>query len=227
MKIPPAPHSWTLSPREAIALQRRMSGKVVLRALPRATRLVAGIDCAFSRDGEYCLAVVVLWDAQRQSVVEEHRARRKLRFPYIPGLLTFREGPAALAALRKLHRPPDVLMFDGQGIAHPRRFGIASHIGLITGIPSVGCAKSRLTGEHRQVGERRGSHVQLKDHGEVIGVVLRTRDGVRPVFVSPGHLSDLKSARALTLRCATRYRLPEPTRLADRRVAAYKRELTR
>lgn len=227
MKIPAAPHSWTLSPREAIALQRRMSGKVVLRALPRDTRLVAGIDCAFSRDGEYCLAVVVLWDAQRESVVEEHRARRKLRFPYIPGLLTFREGPAALAALRKLHRPPDVLMFDGQGIAHPRRFGIASHIGLITGIPSVGCAKSRLTGEHRQVGERRGSHVQLEDHGEVIGVVLRTRDGVRPVFVSPGHLSDLNSARALTLRCATRYRLPEPTRLADRRVAAYKRELTK
>ena len=118
-------------------------------------------------------------------------------------------------------------MFDGQGIAHPRRFGIASHIGLITGIPSVGCAKSRLTGEHRQVGERRGSHVQLEDHGEVIGVVLRTRDGVRPVFVSPGHLSDLNSARGLTLRCATRYRLPEPTRLADRRVAAYKRELTK
>ena len=167
----------------------------------------------------------MLWDVVDKRVVEERTARRKLRFPYVPGLLTFREGPAALAALGKLREKPDVLMFDGQGIAHPRRFGIASHVGLIAGIPSVGCAKSRLTGTHRQVGERRGNNVHLVDDGEVIGVVLRTRDGVRPVFVSPGHLCDLDSARSLTLRCATRYRLPEPTRLADQRVAAYRRKL--
>ena len=208
-------------------MQRRLAPKIVQRGLPRNTRLVAGVDCAFSRDGDYCLAAVVLWDVVDKRVVEERTARRKLRFPYVPGLLTFREGPAALAALGKLREKPDVLMFDGQGIAHPRRFGIASHVGLIIGIPSVGCAKSRLTGTHRQVGERRGNNVHLVDDGEVIGVVLRTRDGVRPVFVSPGHLCDLDSARSLTLRCATGYRLPEPTRLADQRVAAYKRELSR
>lgn len=224
MKIARAPHSWTLSPKEAVAVQRRLASRVVQCALGDV-RYVAGIDCAFSRGGEYCLAAVVLWDVQAGDVVEEHVARRKLRFPYVPGLLTFREGPAALAALAKLRRRPDVLMFDGQGIAHPRRFGIASHLGLIVDMPSLGCAKSRLTGEHRSVGARRGNAVPLVEDGEVIGVVLRTRDGVRPVFVSIGHRCDLDSARALTLRCAIRYRLPEPTRLADRRVAAYKREL--
>jgi deoxyribonuclease V len=226
VKIPSAPHSWTLTPKNAIAVQRRLAPGIVQRPL-RKTRFVAGVDCAFSRDGEYCLAAAILWDTEAEVVVEEHLARRKLRFPYVPGLLTFREGPAVLAVLRKLKRRPDVLMFDGQGLAHPRRFGIASHIGLIVGIASLGCAKSRLTGQHGAVGDKRGDVALLEDGDEVIGLVLRTRDHVRPVFVSVGHLCDLDSARALTLRCVTRYRLPEPTRLADRRVAAYKQEMTR
>lgn len=225
MKIPPVPHSWSLKPRAAIALQRRLARSVRVLKPPGELRFIAGLDAAFSADGKQCLAAVVLWDRIEHRVVEQHTAARKLIFPYVPGLLSFREAPALLAAMRKLRRTPDALMCDGQGLAHPRRLGIASHVGILCGLPAVGCAKSRLCGEETEPAKSRGSWTPLLDDGEKIGEVLRAQDGVRPLYVSVGHLCDLATARELVLACATRYRLPEPTRLADRLVAAVKRGL--
>lgn len=185
--------------------------------------MVGGVDAAFSADGRECLAVAVLWDRETGDVLETSLARAPLRFPYVPGLLSFREAPAVLAALRRLHGEPDALICDGQGYAHPRRFGLACHVGVIVGIPTVGCAKSRLLGKHGDPAVRRGGRAALVDGGERIGTVLRTRDGVRPLYLSVGHEIDLRSAERLVLACAVRYRLPEPTRLADRLVAAEKR----
>jgi deoxyribonuclease V len=220
MKIARAPHSWRLTPRQAIALQKEMSGLVCRSGSAEGLRFVAGLDGAFSPDGRRCIAGVVLWDLQERRVVEQQTAAAKLSFPYIPGLLSFREIPAWVAALRKLRQAPDVLICDGQGIAHPRRFGIASHLGVLCGLPAVGCAKSRLVGAHDEPPARRGARAPLRDKDEVIGTVLRTRTGIRPVYVSIGHRIDLASAEALVLECALKYRLPEPTRLADRLVAA-------
>lgn len=225
MHIPRVPHSWSLSPRQAIALQKKLATRVRVVALPDDARWIAGLDAAFTRDGQYCLSAVVLWDARTGQVVEQHTARARLRFPYIPGLLTFREAPALLAGLRKLRQVPEVLMCDGHGLAHPRRFGIAAHLGLLCDLPTVGCAKSRLCGEHDEPRRRRGAFAPLWDDDEHIGDVLRTQTRVRPVYVSVGHRCDLAGARNLVLRCATRYRLPEPTRLADHLVALAKREL--
>ena len=186
-------------------------------------RFVAGLDGAFSRDGTQCIAGVVLWDLLEKRVVEQHTACRKLEFPYIPGLLSFREIPAWTAALRKLRRQPDLLMCDGQGLAHPRRFGIASHLGVLCRMPAIGCAKSRLVGTHKVPPVRRGGRAPLLDQDEVIGTVLRTQTGIRPLYVSIGHLFDLTSAEEIVLACALKYRLPEPTRLADRLVAEARR----
>ena len=226
MKIPAAPHPWELTPREAVALQRTLALRVECLPWKTKPRWIAGLDAALTPDGRDCLAAVVLWDLQERQVVEQHTARRRLRFPYIPGLLSFREAPALLAALRRLRRTPDVLMCDGQGRAHPRRFGIACHLGVVGDLPAIGCAKSRLTGRHVEPGNERGSRATLMDGEEVIGEVVRTQTGVNPVFVSVGHKADLDGARQLVLDCAIRYRLPEPTRLADRLVAAAKRSST-
>jgi deoxyribonuclease V len=212
-------HAWDLSPREAVRLQRRLCGRVRQRPLPARVRLVAGLDAAFPRDGSVCLAAAVLWDTHSREVVEQRVARHPLRFPYVPGLLSFREAPAVLAALGGLETRPDVVICDGHGMAHPRRFGLACHVGVLSGLPTIGCAKSRLVGEHREPAVRRGSRARLIDRGETVGYVVRTRDGVRPVFVSVGHLADLDSAVRLVLRCATGFRLPEPTRRADRLAA--------
>jgi deoxyribonuclease V len=214
-----------VSPAQAIQIQKQLAGKVQRVAPQGRLRFIAGVDLAFTRDGRRSLAGVVLWDAQDGVVVEERVATRPLTFPYVPGLLSFRESPAVLAALRKLRKTPDCLMCDGQGFAHPRRFGLACHIGVLCNRPTIGCAKSRLIGDHRVPGSKRGSRADLTDGGEVIGTVLRTRDGVRPVFVSIGHRMDLPTAERLVLDCAIRYRLPEPTRLADRLVASLKRSL--
>jgi deoxyribonuclease V len=191
----------------------------------KAIRFVAGVDAAFPKGGKQCVAASVLWDLENRIVVEEHVAVRKLTFPYVPGLLSFREAPAVLAALRKLRRTPDCLMLDGHGYAHPRRFGIACHVGIICRKPTIGCAKSRLTGFHDEPGHVRGSITALADGAVRLGTVLRTKDGVKPVFVSVGHKIDLETAEQVVLESAFRYRLPEPTRLADRLVAAAKREV--
>ena len=220
MKLPRPLHRWSTVPREAIAIQKRLAPAIRGTRLRRNVRRVAGVDAAFSRDGAYCIAGVVLWDVKRREVIEQHTARRELTFPYVPGLLSFREAPALLRALRSLRETPEVILCDGHGIAHPRRFGIACHLGLFVDLPSVGCAKSRLVGEHDEPGEFRGCRAPLTHRGETLGAVLRTRDHVRPVYVSIGHRVDLDGAERLVLECATGYRLPEPTRLADRLVAA-------
>jgi deoxyribonuclease V len=224
MRLPPIPHRWRLSPRRAIAIQRRLAAQVQCVRPPHPLRFVGGLDAAISLDGCTCLAAVVLWDADNLTTVEEHVAMRPLLFPYIPGLLSFREAPALLAALRQLRRRPDVLMCDGQGLAHPRRFGIACHLGVLCDLPAIGCAKSRLIGEPASPGRTRGNTVPLTDRGERVGEVVRTQTNLKPVYVSVGHRLDQESARALVLRCATDYRLPEPTRLADRLVARLRRD---
>jgi len=219
MLSPKQLHAWNVSPCRAVAIQRELAPRVIRRAPRRELRLVAGVDAAFSRDGKRCVAGVVLWDMHARREVESHTASRPLVFPYVPGLLSFREAPAVLAALSELDQEPDVIMCDGQGLAHPRRLGIACHVGVFVDLPSVGCAKSRLVGTHRTPGFRRGATVRLIDRGEIIGCVLRTRDNVRPLYVSIGHRLDLETARRLVLRCGGGFRLPEPTRRADHLVS--------
>jgi deoxyribonuclease V len=227
MRIPRAPHTWHLTPRSAIIVQRRLASMVSMAPNRNTLRFVAGLDAAFSQDGTNCLAGVVLWDALKHCVIEQHTAVRPVRFPYVPGLLSFREAPALLAALRKLRRIPDLLLCDGQGRAHPRRFGIACHLGVLCDLPAIGCAKSRLTGTHEEVPMARGSHVPLLDDGEPIGDVVRTKEGCRPLYVSAGHRVSSAQARKLVLATVVRHRLPEPTRLADRLVARVKRAVTK
>jgi len=207
-------HDWPTDARAAVALQKRLAPRVRLTALPTRLRLIAGTDVAFSRYGRRVIAGVVLWDLKTGQVLETHVATVACTFPYVPGLLSFRELPGLLEALRALRHRPDAVLCDAQGIAHPRRLGLATHLGLWLGLPTVGCAKSRLCGMHDEVGAEKGARAALWDGDERLGVVLRTRTGVKPLYVSPGHLCDLDGAAELTLRCATRYRLPEPTRLA-------------
>lgn len=226
MNIPRAPHSWSVTPRQAVEIQRHLASRVRTAKPRRRLRFVVGVDAAFTPKGAAdprCIAAAVLWDLDHECVIEERVATRKLSFPYVPGLLTFREAPAVLAALRKIRAPVDAVMCDAHGLAHPRRFGLACHVGVICEVPTIGCAKSLLVGEHRAVGERRGSRVDLVHEGDVVGTVLRTRSRVRPVFVSIGHNVDLETAERITLESAVRFRLPEPTRLADRLVARVRR----
>jgi len=217
MLTPVVSHTWDLSPREAVALQRDLAGRTERRDRLDPVSLVAGIDVSV-RGGLARSAVVVL-RLPELDVVEQVLAERPVTFPYVPGLLSFREAPVILDALERLENTPQVLMFDGQGIAHPRRLGIASHLGVVLDHPSIGCAKSRLTGAYTEPAPQRGSRTWLRDGEEVIGAVLRTRDRVKPVFVSIGHRVSLDTAVELVLRCGGGYRLPEPTRRADRAAA--------
>ncbi|HKQ46764.1 MAG TPA: endonuclease V [Phycisphaerae bacterium] len=226
MKLPPPLHRWNLTPRQAIRLQGRLAQRVRQTPLRGPVRFVAGGDGAFVDGGRAIVAAWVVWDVVDQCVVEERWARRPVRFPYVPGLLTFREAPALLAAARKLQRIPDVFLLDGQGRAHPRRIGLASHVGLCLGRPTIGCAKSRLCGEDCAPPAAAGSSAPLMLDGEEVGRVLRTQTGVRPVYVSVGHRVTLADAVRVTLRCCTTYRVPEPTRLADQLVGRLKREWT-
>lgn len=196
-------------------MQERLRGAVVTTGAIGRPRRVAGIDAHYAAARGLAWAAVVVLDGTSLDLVESALAAVPLTFPYVPGYLSFREAPAALAALALLREPPDLLMVDGQGYAHPRRLGIASHIGLLAGIPTIGVAKSRLVGTHDEPGPAQGSTAPLWDGDERIGTVLRTRDGVRPLYVSVGHRLDLATATALALSMVRRHRLPEPTRLAD------------
>jgi deoxyribonuclease V len=217
-------HPWHVSPDRARAIQNDLRQHVVMEPLLAAPRVVAGVDVSV-RNGQSRAAVVLL-ALPELAPFEAVTASRPAVFPYIPGLLAFREGPVILDALERLTTPPDVLIFDAHGIAHPLRFGLATHLGVVLDLPSVGCAKSRLCGEYQEPGEKKGSWTYLRDQGacrrragkrqETIGAVVRTRDGVKPVFVSVGHRVDLDSAVSLVLRCSPRYRLPETTRWAHR-----------
>lgn len=209
-------HPWDLPPAEARALQGRLASRVV-----RADRFgplgrVAGVDTGFEDHGRITRAAVSVLSWPELAPLEDAVARRRTSFPYVPGLLSFRELPAVLEALEQLSVPPDLLLCDGQGIAHPRRFGIAAHLGVLTDLPAVGVGKTRLVGMHEDVPEQRGAWRALSDGGEVVGAVLRTRTGVKPVYVSVGHRVCLETAVGLVLQAAPRYRLPEPIRRADR-----------
>lgn len=216
MHLPPSLHRWDLSPTEAVALQRALAERVDLTWDGRIVERVAGVDVAFDRQEQRLFAGVVVLSYPALTVVEEVGVEAPVTFPYVPGLLSFREVPPVLACFARLVAVPDLVVCDGQGTAHPRRFGIACHLGLICDTPAIGVAKSRLTGEHAPVPEGRGESTPLILRGETIGAVLRTRVGVRPLFVSPGHRISLDSALDVTLRCTTRYRLPQTTRWADR-----------
>jgi deoxyribonuclease V len=231
-------HKWDVSYAEARQLQTDLAGRVRFERLRKQPSLIAGLDCAFSADGTQVLAAAVLLRAlspkERSNEkmpffafehVETATAAAKLTFPYIPGLLSFREAPACLAAVEKLKNQPDLFLIDGQGIAHMRRLGLAAHLGLFFDKPTVGCAKSRLVGTHEPPGNEKGAHTPLLDGDEIIGAVVRTRHGVKPIFVSVGHKCRLEDAVQITLACATRYRLPEPTRLAHHAVSNFKRTL--
>ncbi|MBU0641102.1 MAG: endonuclease V [Planctomycetes bacterium] len=211
-------HRWPRSAKAAIELQKRLAPQVQVRPVSRDVRIVAGMDVAFSPAGTQVVAGAVVFDLSMGQPVEQRVVRVPCRFPYVPGLLSFRELPGLLAVIRKLQCEPEVFLCDAQGLAHPRRMGLACHLGLWLQRPTVGCAKSRLCGEFTEPGGARGSAAPLWLDGAQVGVVLRTRENVKPLFVSPGHLCDRESARWLTLRATTRYRLPEPTRLAHQLV---------
>ena len=208
------PHPWNVSPAEAMEIQRQLRGKVSKERSFGEVHTVAGVDVGFK--GEVARAAVVVLSYPELQPLDYSVAELPVEFPYIPGLLSFREGPSVLAALEKLTTEPDLFIFDAQGLAHPRRMGLASHIGIIIDRPSIGCAKSRLCGTHHQPGPERGSYVHLYDDDEVIGAVVRTRTGVKPLYVSIGHRIDLESAIEYVLGCCRNHRLPETTRYAHR-----------
>jgi deoxyribonuclease V len=208
-------HSWDVDYKAAVAIQADLHGKLVLGDDgPGDVRIVAGADISCNKGDDRVYAAVVLLDAATLEIVEESSHSGRISFPYIPGLLTFREGPSLLHAFDKLRRRPDLVLFDGQGIAHPRRFGLAAHMGLILDLPSVGCAKTRLIGAFEEPGTRRGQCSPLIHDGKQIGAVLRTKDRVKPVFVSQGHRVSLERAVDVVLQCTRRYRIPEPVRRA-------------
>ena len=207
-------NGWHLSPTEAIETQRRLAAEVSRQSRGIEPRFIAGVDISVRRGEEIATGSVVVLNYPELKVVETKVARGRLDFPYIPGLLSFRELPLTLAAFEQLSITPDLILVDGQGIAHPRRIGIASHLGLFLDIPTIGCAKSLLCGSHEAPDIEPGSYARIIDKGETIGAALRTKAGVKPVYVSIGHKIDLPTAIDWVLKCCRGYRLPEPTRLA-------------
>jgi deoxyribonuclease V len=209
-------HGWDLTPKQAIALQARLRDRVDRADRIGTVRRIAGVDVGFEREGDVTRAAVAVLAFPGFALVEQAVVRRPTRFPYVPGLLSVREAPAVLAAFACLRAAPDLILYDGHGVAHPRRFGIASHLGVLLDTPTIGVAKTRLIGAHGALRAQRGAWVPLVDDGETIGAVLRTRAGVKPVYVSTGHRVGLESAVRWVIACAPKYRLPETTRWAHR-----------
>jgi len=207
--------SWSIKVEEAIAIQQQLRSEVITKDQLGTVQYVAGVDVGFEEDGAVSRAAVVVLSFPDLQLHEQAIAIRPTTFPYTPGLLSFREVPAILEALEKLRIIPDLILCDGQGIAHPRRFGLACHLGFLTEIPSIGVAKSLFIGEHDELALEKGSWQPLRDKGEVIGAVVRSRTNVKPIYVSLGHLISLRTAIDYVLRCTTEYRLPQTTRLAD------------
>jgi deoxyribonuclease V len=218
-------HRWDLSPRAAIRLQERLRERLVLRGGPRAPRWIAAADASF--DDRFVYGVAVLWDATRGEIVEVRTARRPLTFPYVPGLLSFREAPTLLDAFRKLSGRPDLVLADGQGIAHPRGFGVACHLGLLLDLPTIGVGKSLLVGKHGAPAMRAGSATPLLFRGSQVGWAFRSRAGAKPVFVSPGHRVGLAAALRLVRVTLRGYRIPEPVRAADGVSKRFRKEAAR
>jgi deoxyribonuclease V len=211
----PIADPWPASEVDAIALQEALRGQVSYVGPAADVHLVAGLDIAYDTASDLVAGAVTLLDSVTLTVVEEATVVARAPFPYLPGLLAFREVPVLAAALEKLDRGPDLLVCDGYGVAHPRRFGLASHLGVLTGLPSIGVAKTPFVGVHGPLGDARGSTADLVDADEVVGRAVRTQDGVKPVYVSVGHRIDLDGACAWTLLLAPCYRQPETTRRAD------------
>ncbi|RZU38482.1 endonuclease V [Fluviicoccus keumensis] len=211
-------HPWSLSEEQALQLQQELAAKVIKEDRLGEVKSIAGVDVAYDKDSDKLIAAVVVLDATTLEVIEQSSAEDVAQFPYIPGLFSFRELPPIIEALKKLQVTPDLIVCDGQGIAHPRRFGLACHLGVIFDIPTIGCGKTRLIGEHCEPDNARGSTVPLLDNGEVIGSVLRTQDGIRPVYVSTGHRISLATACQWVLKLCIKYRLPETTRKTDHEV---------
>ncbi|MCU0517933.1 MAG: deoxyribonuclease V [Oscillatoria sp. Prado101] len=209
-------HPWPLTTEEAIAIQQQLRQSVIAEDQLGPVRYVAGVDVGYNLAKNITRAAVAVLSFPDLQLVEHAIAHRPTTFPYIPGFLSFREVPAVLDALEKLNLTPDLLLCDGQGIAHPRRFGIACHLGVLTNLPAIGVAKSLLVGKHDELPMRRGSWQPLIHQGEMIGAVLRTRSGVKPVYVSTGHHISLTTAIDYVMRCTPKYRLPETTRWADK-----------
>jgi deoxyribonuclease V len=218
-------HPWNVSAAEARAIQTRLRPNIRLGKYVQDIRYIAGADVSMAPHAPTAYAGVVVLDYQTLRTVERQGITTQTDFLYIPGLLSFREAPALLQAFDRLEITPDVVVFDGQGIAHPRGLGIASHMGLLLDVPSIGCAKSRLFGTYDEPQPERGAYTLLRgSHGETLGAVLRTKTNTRPVFVSVGHKMELSQAMTILLHCDRGYRIPEPTRLADQYVGALRRE---
>jgi len=205
-------HSWKVSPGEAIQLQNELKGKISLKKSFNKVKIVAGADVSYYQNN--MIAGIVIFKFPQLEIIEKKSSLSPVNFPYIPGLLTFREGPSLLEAFVKIKNEPDIILFDGQGIAHPRRMGIATHLGLFLDKPTIGCAKSRLSGKYTSIGEKKGDYALLKEGEEVLGAVIRTRKKVKPIFVSPGYKIDLPNSIEIILKCIVKYRLPVPVREA-------------
>jgi deoxyribonuclease V len=215
--------NWNLTPRQAMREQERLRERVVLEDDFEAVRHVAGADVAFDPATDIAFAGVVVYTYPGLEEVERRMARRRLRFPYVPGLLSFRESPVLLAAFARLRTEPDVILIDGHGRAHPRLFGIACHLGVLFDKPTIGCAKSLLVGEHEEPNAERGATAPLIFKGERVGEVLRTRANVKPIYVTIGHRVSLPSAVRIVKRCLDGFRIPKPTREADHYVGDLRR----
>ena len=220
-------HSWQVTTAEAKAIQNKLAAEVSRVGNVIAPRLIAGVDISVNRWNGTSRGAVAVLNYPDLEMVEVKVVTDKITFPYVPGLLTFREAPLILAAFKEITNVPDIVMVDGQGIAHPRRIGLASHLGLCLGIPTIGCAKSRLCGEYEEPANEQGSRTELLDNGEVIGAAVRTKTGVKPVYVSIGHMIDLEGAINWVEACCRGYRLPEPTRLAHQAAGGFLRENSR
>lgn len=218
-------NGWDVTPGEAIARQQELAGLIRLQPLPERFAVLGAADITTIESTKQLIAVILTFQWPRLQVLESVHIVTAVRFPYVPGLLSFREIPPLLRAFRELRQPPDVMLCDGQGLAHPRKFGLACHLGWCLKIPAVGCAKNRLCGEHQPLELKRGAHTPLYLKGEMVGSVLCTRDKVKPLYISPGHLADFDSSRELALQCVGRYRQPEPLRQAHQLATRLRRRL--
>lgn len=209
-------HAWNVTCKEAIDIQQELSQRLIIhdKDLPAKIKTVAGADISYSKQDDLFYAAVILMDYSSMEIMEELTVVERAPFPYVPGLLSFREGPALLKIFENLQQIPDVVMFDGQGIAHPRGVGLASHMGLFLDIPTIGCAKTRLVGRYGEVGKEVGDYADLTLVGRIVGAVLRTKKKVKPVFVSPGHRIGIRKSADIVLNCCRGYKLPEPIRMA-------------
>ncbi|MEE9442020.1 MAG: endonuclease V [candidate division Zixibacteria bacterium] len=218
-------HTWNVAQPEALVIQSKLRGQIQIRKLDGVIEKIGAVDTVFDQESNLLIAAACVFSYPDLEVIEQKTASAKAKFPYIPGLHVFREGPVILKALEKLATCPDLILFSGHGIAHPRKIGLASHIGLITDIPSIGCARKKLVGYFQNPGMKQGDYSDLLYDNARVGIAYRSRENIKPIFISPGHLCDVSGAGEIVTRCISRYRMPEPLRAAHKLVGERKREL--